>query len=169
MLEKNCMVESMVESARLRLADTIFYWGEDSCREIKALQHLADLCVALGRHNEAKLLYWRILYIQQRKYGHTNIVLADTWLSLGELYELEQSLESAERMYEQGLFIVDSHTNSHSSDLFGEFLLRLYNAFQANGKNADAEFVQERLLSFLDRRARKIDHEQPLGAQALAA
>src|SRR5579883_2891788 len=134
-------VESLITGAQTRLTAIEHSRRTNSCKTIKAMKNLADLYITAKRYSEAEPVLLQIIRIQQSLFGIQNIAIADTLISLGDLYDLEKSFDAAEGMYARAALIIRSSRADNASELFAQVLLRLHHVFRVLEKMDKAKRV----------------------------
>lgn len=142
------ITENMIASAINKVTTTESCWGKKHPKLLKALQNLSDLYFVLGRYDDAKPIYRRILEMQYKLYGPKHRYVADTLLSLGELHEAKNKIGAAEGFYTAALWILDQNEDHLQSDTEARILLKLYGIYKINNELQGISFVESRLYGY---------------------
>lgn len=149
--------ENVYQSALKRIEKTEMAWGKSHIKLVSDLRNLAELFFVFGDFEKAKPLYWRILDIQQNaKTGLLNPEIADTLLSLGEIYEAGKDLARAEQLFQAALGIL-AKNDITGSEMEIRILLKLYAIIKMTNQDEKTLEIENKLYIFLQQYSAKTE------------
>jgi len=123
-----------------------------------SLTKLASAYTALGRYDDARVLYERVLKMREETLGPDHVDVARTLFTMGILYDWRSRFDKSEALYKRVLAIYEK-TYAANDDNVYYCLKRLAGSYRQRGLHREAEELYRRALAIRETRTRPNDEE----------
>jgi tetratricopeptide (TPR) repeat protein len=124
-------------------------FGSQKPELAQSLDRLASVSFADHQYLEAKTLCERVIALEQKRVGATNISMADHYVRLAEVEETMKLYEDADRLYQKASDLVESDSGI-STPVLGVYLARRARLYNKMELYEHASILYEKAIKFIE-------------------